>query len=45
MIDPDSAALFVLPLLVGGLTKIFELNRSFHNEGISRRHNPEFTIS
>ena len=31
-------------LLVGGLTKIFELNRNFRNEGISRRHNPEFTM-
>jgi lysyl-tRNA synthetase class 2 len=31
-------------LLVGGLTKVFELNRSFRNEGISRRHNPEFTM-
>jgi len=31
-------------LLVGGFTKIFELNRSFRNEGISRRHNPEFTM-
>ncbi len=31
-------------LLVGGLTKVFELNRNFRNEGISRRHNPEFTM-
>lgn len=31
-------------LLVGGFTKIFELNRNFRNEGISRRHNPEFTM-
>ena len=29
---------------VGGFTKIFELNRNFRNEGISRRHNPEFTM-
>lgn len=31
-------------LLVGGLTKVFELNRNFRNEGLSRRHNPEFTM-
>lgn len=31
-------------LLVGGFTKVFELNRNFRNEGISRRHNPEFTM-
>jgi lysyl-tRNA synthetase class 2 len=31
-------------LLVGGFGKIFELNRNFRNEGISRRHNPEFTM-
>jgi lysyl-tRNA synthetase class 2 len=36
--------LFLKRLLVGGLTKVFELNRSFRNEGISRRHNPEFTM-
>ena len=36
--------LFLKRLMVGGLTKIFELNRSFRNEGISRRHNPEFTM-
>jgi len=31
-------------LLVGGFNKVFELNRNFRNEGISRRHNPEFTM-
>lgn len=31
-------------LLVGGFERIFELNRSFRNEGISKRHNPEFTM-
>lgn len=36
--------LFLKRLLVGGLTKVFELNRNFRNEGISRRHNPEFTM-
>ncbi|MEI6607119.1 MAG: lysine--tRNA ligase [Verrucomicrobiota bacterium] len=36
--------LFLKRLLVGGFTKLFELNRSFRNEGISRRHNPEFTM-
>ncbi len=36
--------LFLKRLLVGGFTRIFELNRNFRNEGISRRHNPEFTM-
>jgi lysyl-tRNA synthetase class 2 len=36
--------LYLKRLLVGGFTKIFELNRNFRNEGISRRHNPEFTM-
>lgn len=31
-------------LLVGGLDRVFELGRVFRNEGISRRHNPEFTM-
>lgn len=36
--------LYLKRLLVGGYEKIFELNRNFRNEGISRRHNPEFTM-
>jgi lysyl-tRNA synthetase, class II len=36
--------LFLKRLLVGGFQKVFELNRNFRNEGISRRHNPEFTM-
>jgi lysyl-tRNA synthetase, class II len=36
--------LYLKRLLLGGLTKVFELNRNFRNEGISRRHNPEFTM-
>jgi lysyl-tRNA synthetase class 2 len=36
--------LYLKRLLVGGFAKIFELNRNFRNEGISRRHNPEFTM-
>jgi lysyl-tRNA synthetase class 2 len=31
-------------LLVGGFDKVFELNRNFRNEGLSRYHNPEFTM-
>src|SRR5436853_6411639 len=31
-------------LLVGGFNKVFEINRNFRNEGISRKHNPEFTM-
>jgi len=36
--------LYLKRLLVGGFEKIFELNRNFRNEGVSRRHNPEFTM-
>ncbi|HET9418387.1 MAG TPA: lysine--tRNA ligase [Chthoniobacterales bacterium] len=36
--------LFLKQLLVGGFNKVFELNRNFRNEGISRKHNPEFTM-
>lgn len=36
--------LYLKRLLVGGFEKIFELNRNFRNEGISRKHNPEFTM-
>jgi lysyl-tRNA synthetase class 2 len=36
--------LYLKRLLVGGYEKVFELNRNFRNEGISRRHNPEFTM-
>lgn len=36
--------LYLKRLLVGGFEKIFEVNRNFRNEGISRKHNPEFTM-
>ncbi len=36
--------LYLKRLLVGGYEKIYEINRSFRNEGISTRHNPEFTM-
>jgi len=36
--------LYLKRLLVGGFEKVFELNRNFRNEGISRKHNPEFTM-
>jgi lysyl-tRNA synthetase class 2 len=36
--------LYLKRLLVGGMTKVFEINRNFRNEGISRKHNPEFTM-
>ncbi|MDZ4814843.1 MAG: lysine--tRNA ligase [Verrucomicrobiota bacterium] len=36
--------LYLKRLLVGGFDKIFEINRNFRNEGISRKHNPEFTM-
>ena len=36
--------LYLKRLLVGGFEKVYEINRSFRNEGISPRHNPEFTM-
>ncbi|MES2309756.1 MAG: lysine--tRNA ligase [Verrucomicrobiota bacterium] len=36
--------LYLKRLLVGGFDKVFEVNRNFRNEGISRKHNPEFTM-
>ncbi len=36
--------LYLKRLVVGGLDKVFEINRNFRNEGISPRHNPEFTM-
>lgn len=35
--------LYLKRLLVGGMERVFELNRNFRNEGIDRQHNPEFT--
>lgn len=39
-----SPELFLKRLLVGGMERIFEINRCFRNEGLSTRHNPEFTM-
>ena len=39
-----SPELYLKRLLVGGMEKVFEINRNFRNEGISTRHNPEFTL-
>jgi lysyl-tRNA synthetase class 2 len=36
--------LYLKRLVVGGLERVFEINRSFRNEGVSTRHNPEFTM-
>jgi lysyl-tRNA synthetase class 2 len=36
--------LYLKRLTVGGLEKVYEINRNFRNEGISTRHNPEFTM-
>ena len=36
--------LYLKRLLVGGFERVFEINRSFRNEGLSPRHNPEFTM-
>ncbi|HAO53169.1 MAG TPA: lysine--tRNA ligase, partial [Gammaproteobacteria bacterium] len=36
--------LYLKRLVVGGMDKVFEINRNFRNEGLSTRHNPEFTM-
>ncbi|MGH2752648.1 MAG: lysine--tRNA ligase [Actinomycetota bacterium] len=36
--------LYLKRLLIGGLERVYELNRSFRNEGVSSQHNPEFTM-
>ncbi len=36
--------LYLKRLLVGGLPKVYEINRNFRNEGVDRQHNPEFTM-
>lgn len=36
--------LFLKRLIIGGFRKVFEINRNFRNEGLSTRHNPEFTM-
>jgi lysyl-tRNA synthetase class 2 len=36
--------LYLKKLVVGGMEKVFEINRNFRNEGISTKHNPEFTM-
>lgn len=36
--------LYLKRLLIGGAERVYELNRSFRNEGVSTRHNPEFTM-
>ncbi len=36
--------LFLKRLVVGGMDKVYEINRNFRNEGVSTRHNPEFTM-
>jgi lysyl-tRNA synthetase class 2 len=36
--------LYLKRLVVGGMERVFEINRSFRNEGISTKHNPEFTM-
>ena len=37
--------LYLKRLVVGGMERVYEINRCFRNEGISTKHNPEFTTS
>ena len=39
-----SPELYLKRLLVGGMERVFEINRNFRNEGVDTRHNPEFTM-
>lgn len=39
-----SPELYLKRLIIGGMNKVFEINRNFRNEGLSTRHNPEFTM-
>ncbi len=39
-----SLELYLKRMLIGGFDRVFELGRTFRNEGLSRRHNPEFTM-
>jgi len=39
-----ASELYLKRLVVGGFEKVFEINRNFRNEGLSTRHNPEFTM-
>ena len=36
--------LYLKRLVIGGMEKVFEINRNFRNEGLSTKHNPEFTM-
>ncbi|MDE4965681.1 amino acid--tRNA ligase-related protein, partial [Francisella tularensis] len=36
--------IYIKRLVVGGFDRVYEINRNFRNEGISSRHNPEFTM-
>src|SRR6266568_3993562 len=44
MANPEVKEIFLKRLLVGGIDRVFEIGRIFRNEGLSRKHNPEFTM-
>ena len=44
VVSADCAGIYLKRLIVGGLNRVYDLNRNFRNEGISWKHNPEFTM-
>jgi lysyl-tRNA synthetase class 2 len=43
-VPADRAGALLKRLTVGGIERVYEINRNFRNEGISTQHNPEFTM-
>ena len=43
-VSKNSPELYLKRIIIGGIEKVYEINKSFRNEGLSTRHNPEFTM-